>query len=119
MESLSRRAFFRIGLTAATAGSAVLTLTACGKNQAGADAAACADPNDMSPSDTSLRQANAYVEKSANSAKTCGGCTFFTAAADGGACGTCQIFTGAPANRGGFCNSWAAKPGAPAAGAGT
>lgn len=112
MESLNRRSFFRMGLTAASAGAGVLTLTACGKNQAGTDATACANPNDMSPSDTSLRQANAYVEKSADSAKTCGGCTFFTAATDGGACGTCQIFTGGPANRDGFCNSWAGAQGA-------
>lgn len=111
MESINRRSFLRIGLTATTAGVAVLQLTACGNKPSGSTAAACADPNDMSPSETSLRQASAYVEKSADPAKTCGGCAFFTAGTSG-ACGTCQIFTGGQANREGFCNSWAAKPAA-------
>jgi hypothetical protein len=48
------------------------------------------------------------VEQSADPAKACAGCQFFTAAEDGGGCGHCQIFNGA-ANPRGHCDSWAAK----------
>lgn len=111
MHSVSRRGFFRIGLTASLATAAGSALTACSGGQSGASArGGCADPDALSPSENSLRTANHYVEKSADAAKTCAGCTFFTAATDGGPCGTCQIFTGGPANPQGYCDSWAANP---------
>ena len=109
MNSLSRRSFFRLGLTASAGVAAAAVLSSCGAKKEAAGAAACASPETLSPSDQSLRQANHYVEKSADAAKTCAGCSFYTAAADGSSCGTCQIYTGGPANAGGYCDSWAAK----------
>jgi High potential iron-sulfur protein len=115
MQNITRRGFFQLGVRTGGAVAIAAALTACGNaTQGGASttAGACADPEAMSPSDNSLRQANQYVEKSADAARTCAGCTFFTAAADGGNCGTCQIFTGGPANAQGHCASWAARPAA-------
>jgi hypothetical protein len=110
MDALTRRSFFRLGLTVSAAAAASAALTSCsgGKSQP-ASAGGCANPEDMSPSETSLRQANHYVENSADAAKSCAGCTFFTPGADGAGCGTCQIYTGGPANPKGYCDSWAAK----------
>jgi hypothetical protein len=111
MDALTRRSFFRLGLTvsAVAAGGAALTACSGGKPQPASAAGGCANPEDMSPSETSLRDANHYVENSADAAKTCAACTFFTPGADGAGCGTCQIYTGGPANAKGYCDSWAAK----------
>ena len=48
------------------------------------------------------------MEQSADPAKVCGGCEFFTADASGSACGDCKILTGS-ANTLGYCDSWAAR----------
>jgi hypothetical protein len=111
MDALTRRSFFRLGLTVSAAAAASAALTSCsgGKPQPASAANACANPEDMSPSETSLRQANHYVEASADAAKNCSGCHFFTPGADAAGCGTCQIYTGGPANPKGYCDSWAAK----------
>jgi hypothetical protein len=53
-----------------------------------------------------LRSSLNYVEKYSDPAKTCEGCTFFTAAK--GTCGNCQILNGAVSPKG-HCDSWAAK----------
>ncbi len=110
MRSLSRRSFVRVSLTLSTAAAATTVLSACGYRQSATAAASCADPASMSPSETSLRQANHYVEQSADAAKTCAGCAFFTAGVDAAGCGSCQIYTGGPANPKGYCDSFAAKP---------
>ena len=111
MDALTRRSFFCLGLTVSAAAAASAALTACsgGKSQQTSAGGGCADPEDMSPSETSLRQANHYVENSGDAAKTCAACTFYTPGADGAGCGTCQIYTGGPANPKGHCDSWAAK----------
>jgi hypothetical protein len=110
MDALTRRSFFRLGLTVSAAAAAGAALTACGKSGPASAGGGCANPEEMSPSETSLREANHYVENSADAAKTCAACTFFTAGADGAGCGTCPISTGGPANPKGYCDSWAAKP---------
>ena len=110
MDALTRRSFFRLGLTVSAAAAAAATLTACGKSQPASAGGGCANPDDMSPSETSLRDANHYVEISDDAAKTCVGCTFFKPGADASGCGTCDIYTGGPANPKGYCDSWAAKP---------
>jgi hypothetical protein len=109
MDALTRRSFFRLGLTVSAAAAASAALTACSGGKPASAGGGCADPEDMSPSETSLRDANHYVENSADAAKTCAGCTFFTPGTDGAGCGTCQIYTGGPANPKGYCDSWAAK----------
>ena len=110
MNALTRRSFFRLGLTVSAVAAAATALTSCSGGKPAAAGGGCADPEDMSPSETSLRQANHYVENSADAAKTCAGCTFFTLGADGAGCGICEIYTGGPANPKGYCDSWAAKP---------
>ncbi len=108
MDALTRRMFFRLGLTTTAAVAATAAMTSCSGGKPAA-ARGCADPEAMSPSENSLRQANHYVENSSDAAKTCADCTFFTAAVDGPGCGTCTIYTGGPANAKGTCDSWAAK----------
>jgi len=92
-------------LIRAMACGATLTIGACGNSD---KPAACADPEKMSPSEKSLRDAQHYVERSPDPAKVCGGCAFFSAAEGAGDCGRCQIFNG-PANAKGHCGSWAAR----------
>jgi High potential iron-sulfur protein len=110
MRELNRRSFFRLGLVVSAGVAAGTQLVACsgGKTDSAA-ASACAGPDQLSPSDMSLRESNHYVEASADPAKACTACSFFTPATDGGSCGTCQIFTGGPANAQGSCDSWSAK----------
>jgi hypothetical protein len=112
MRTLSRRSLLGWGLKLPVAGAAVAALGACSGGGGGsgpAAAAACADASNLTASEASLRQASAYVEKAPDPAKTCAGCTFFTADPNGGPCGTCQIFVGGPANPAGHCDSWAAR----------
>jgi hypothetical protein len=98
MNFLRRRLL--IGATACGA----LTIGACKSDKP----AACANPENMSPSEKSLREAQHYVERSPDPAKVCAGCGFFSAADGAGDCGHCQIFNG-PANAKGRCESWAAR----------
>jgi hypothetical protein len=115
MRTLSRRSLLGWGLKLPVAGAAAAALGACSGGGGGSDpaasgaATACADASNLTASEGSLRQASAYVEKAPDPAKTCAGCTFFTADPNGGPCGTCQIFVGGPANAQGHCASWAAK----------
>jgi hypothetical protein len=111
-DPITRRALLRrFSLALPAAGATVAALSACSGGTSGAAAAkSCVHPDELSASDASLRKANAYVEAAPDPTKTCAGCAFFTADAAGGACGTCQIFVGGPANAGGHCSSWAAKP---------
>ena len=109
MNSLTRRSFFRLSLTVPAAAAVLGSLASCGGSKPAVAQGGCADPGAMSSSETSLRKANHYVEQAADAAKTCAGCTFFTPATDGSGCGSCQIYTGGPANAKGHCDSWAAK----------
>lgn len=98
----SRRRFI------AMAGFAPFALAAARSAHAGDSAAACYDPNTLPLSQKSRRRSMGYVEASADPAKTCGGCAFFTAAQ--GTCGNCQLLTGGPVNAGAYCTSFAPKP---------
>jgi hypothetical protein len=110
MDALTRRSFFRLGLAMSTGVAATAALSSCGGSKPQAAASiACASPDALSPSEMSLRQSNHYVEKSADAAKHCAGCNFFTAGTAAAGCGTCQIYNGGPANPQGYCDSWAAK----------
>jgi len=74
-----------------------------------ADAPACADPELMSTGEAHLRRTLAYVERSLDGSKECGGCEFFRAGSEGqGECGRCQILDGA-VNPRGSCSSWAER----------
>ena len=109
MEVGSRRSFLKLGLEVSAVGAAAAALSACGSKPA-ADSSACVDLGGLTASEQSLRQSMKYAEKAPDPTKTCSGCSFFTAGEGAAGCGTCEIFTGGPANRGGHCDSWAAKP---------
>jgi hypothetical protein len=85
--------------------SAMLTagglVSACSTNESNK---VCADPNEWNTAETGLRKANAYVEISPYSDKTCLNCAFFTSAQTR-PCGQCTIFNG-PASETAHCNSW-------------
>jgi hypothetical protein len=66
----------------------------------------CADPGKMDADQKGTRDSLHYTEASPDPAKTCSGCGFFQATANG--CGTCVIFSG-PANSKGHCDSWSPK----------
>lgn len=97
--SIDRRRF--LTLAAVAAPFAVLAV-----GSARAQTAACYDPAALPLSQKNRRRSLGYVEASADPAKRCAGCTFFTAAAAG--CGTCGLLNG-PVNAGALCNSFAAR----------
>ena len=109
MHALTRRSFFRLGLAVSAGVAAAGALSSCSGGNSITASASCANPEALAPSELSLRQSNHYVETSADTAKTCARCSFFTAGADAAGCGTCQIYGGGPANPKGYCDSWAAK----------
>ena len=96
----SRRAF--VGLIAA----APLAFAAS-RALAEAPAAACYDPASLPLSQRSRRRSVDYLDVSADPARHCGACSFFTAAS--GMCGTCAILGGGPVNAGAVCSSFAAR----------
>lgn len=75
---------------------------------AAADAGApvCFDPQSLTLSQKSRRRAVGYVEPSAEPAKHCSACAFFSATQSG--CGTCAILAG-PVSGGAVCTSFAPK----------
>lgn len=72
-------------------------------------APACYDPAGLPLSQKSRRRSLEYVDASADPARHCGVCSFFTAAAPG--CGTCTILGGGPVSAAGVCSSFAARGG--------
>lgn len=100
----SRRAAVKFGVQVSAVGAAAGLLSACGE---GEQVALCADPNSLSFSQNSLRQANKYIEASPYADKNCLNCAFFRAE-EGATCGDCDIFEG-PASKDGYCDSWSAK----------
>ncbi|GAB5412890.1 MAG: hypothetical protein Cons2KO_04930 [Congregibacter sp.] len=102
---LTRRRVLLGGLKLSLTGGALLGFSACGEQ--GEDALVCADPGDMTSAQESVRRTLRYVEMSTDPARSCSGCDFFKPSASG-ACGSCEIFDGGPANPGGYCDSWSA-----------
>ncbi len=109
MNRITRRTVLALGLKSTGAALAVAGLAACAKQETAA--LSCADPNSLTASETSLRQASQYVVKAPDPAKNCAGCAFFTADAAAKVCGQCQILSGT-VDATGHCTSWAAKPAA-------
>lgn len=101
---ISRRAAVKLGVQVSAVGATAGLLAACGE---GEKVALCADPNMLSFSQNSLRQANNYIETSTIADKDCLNCAFFRAE-EGASCGECDIFEG-PASKNGYCDSWSAK----------
>ena len=70
--------------------------------------AACANPGQLSDSETGLRASLQYTDQSPDPAKACGGCAYFRRATETAECGNCQILNG-PVDAQGHCTSWSAK----------
>ena len=87
------------------AGIAGGLIAACGDR-----APLCANPDELTFSENSIREANNYIETSQHDDKNCLNCSFFKIA-DGAAggeaprCGQCELFNG-PASSYGYCDSW-------------
>ena len=106
----SRRDFLARGLV-------LVSLTVPGA--AMAQEAVCADPASLPLSQKNRRRAVGYSEPSADAARACGLCTFFTASNSGSisgsiseskaACGTCTMLGGGPVRAQGDCTSLTAK----------
>lgn len=71
-------------------------------------AAACADPAQLSDSDNSLRTSLQYTDLAADPAKACLGCAYFQSSGETVECGKCVILSGTVAATG-RCMSWTAK----------
>ena len=111
-DKISRRAVVLCGLRIPVGGALVAVLAGCGaetKSSSTAAATVCADPAGASESELTTRKSLAYTETSPNPQQVCAGCAFFHAPPQGGDCGTCDMFSGRPANSHGHCNSWSAK----------
>ncbi len=105
--NLSRRKLLARGIQLPLGGA----LVAAAVSQAAHAGAAkvCADPAQMDSGQKSIRESLNYVEVSKKPNETCLACGFFKPTADG--CGTCEIFTGGPANGQGHCDAWSKKEG--------
>ena len=114
-EKISRRAVLYQSLRISLASSIFVALEGCGQKTetastgGSAAGAVCADLSAMSEAEQGTRKSLNYVESSPNPDQVCGKCSFFHPGSDGGGCGTCDIFSGGPANSHGHCNSWSAK----------
>lgn len=70
--------------------------------------AQCADPDQLTDAEISLRTSVQYTERSRDAAQTCRGCAFFRASSGASECGTCEIVNGSVSSNG-HCASWSAK----------
>ncbi len=107
----SRRRVVKLGIQVPAAGAAVVVLGACGEDEA--EIVLCTNPNALSFSENSIRQANNFTELSTDPEKNCLNCAFFTpepadAAGEVPDCGHCSIFEGF-ASKKGYCDSWSTK----------
>ena len=93
---LSRRSLLNL----ASIGSAATLLVSCGSRSS----TVCADPDDLTDAELTLRTSMNYVEASPIADQQCRQCAFFEAA-DAGPCGTCSLLKG-PVNSAGHCSSW-------------
>jgi High potential iron-sulfur protein len=108
---ISRRQLLLRGLQLSAGVVAGSALAACGGKQEAAKAAhVCADPGNLSTTESNTRAAVGYVEASPDPQSVCAGCAFFHAPAASEACGRCDMFNGGPVNPGGHCRSWTARP---------
>ena len=106
--SCSRRSVIRLAVQLPVVGAVGGLLGACGK-QTGP---LCANPDDMSFSENSIRNVNNYTESSSDPEQKCLSCAFFepgepSESGEIPKCGQCEIFTG-PASKNGHCDSWSA-----------
>lgn len=101
MPPSNRRDFLRLAVAAPA------VLCACGMAIHAAHAATCFDPEMLPASQKNMRRTLGFVAISADPAKSCSRCAFFTATATD--CGKCQLLTGGPVTATGVCRSWAKR----------
>ncbi len=99
----AKRALTVLGAAAIAPG----LLAACGGEEGGEGGLTCTDTAGLEPAQIQTRQTQAYTDASADPAKKCTDCRFYTAGA-ANACGTCQVIAG-PIHPDGSCNLWAAR----------
>jgi hypothetical protein len=115
---LSRRALLHRSLQIPLGVASIAALASCsrGANSGGTSAGnastasaskVCADLETLDENARSLRQSLHYTEMSPDPNAVCGQCAYFHAAASG--CGTCDIYSGGPANSHGHCDSWSKR----------
>lgn len=101
---VSRRAL--LGYACQVPAAALFALiTGCADRK---QAASCADPAQLSDSETSLRASLSYVDDAPDPAKSCSGCAYFQSSEATLACGQCAILNGAVAAKG-HCTSWTSR----------
>jgi hypothetical protein len=101
-KKLSRRELLQ-GLALGVAAAATLpVLSGCKKELA------CTDTTGLSDVDLTLRNAQAYVDKAPDPAKSCSGCALFNAPGAPNTCGSCKLIKG-PVNPAGWCKAWVQK----------
>lgn len=105
-KNMSRRSFVLRGLGLPVAGSAMLTLAACGGEQTGSGDLVCVDMDALTSAEKSVRRSLNYTESSPNLERSCSGCDFFSPGPGG--CGSCTLFSGGAVNPDGRCDSWSA-----------
>lgn len=72
-----------------------------------AERAVCVDPEDLTPSEASLRRSLSYTDAAPQPDETCADCGFFSAADP--SCGTCKLLNGGAVSARGHCTSWSAR----------
>ena len=72
-----------------------------------AHAATCADPEELTGAQLSLRKTAEYRDSYPDEKQTCRHCQFFRSRE--GDCGNCRAI-GGPVSGGGHCNSWSERP---------
>jgi high potential iron-sulfur protein len=102
--NMSRRALLVRACEIPVAGVAVF-LSACADKQ---PSSVCVDRDKLNEAESSLRASVQYTDRAPDPANQCRGCAYFRSAAEGAACGTCQILNG-PVSATGHCTSWSAK----------
>lgn len=112
-DKISRRTAVLRGLQIPVGGAFLFGLAGCGGADKSASSMAgrtvCANPQAMSDSESRTRDSLHYVEYSTDPQKVCAGCAMFHPGDSAEACGTCDMYSGGPANPHGYCDSWSAR----------
>jgi len=105
-EFLKRAGFF--GLAVVGAGA---LMNSCGGGEKAADGGSkCNDLSGLTEDEKKLRANYEYITVTKDAAKNCQNCQFYTAPANAGDCGGCQLFKG-PVEANGWCKTWVQKAG--------
>lgn len=110
----NRREFLKRFSAASAVGIGASTvLAACGGGESASEAPAaapaasgCMDTTGLTEQEIAMRNSLAYVDDTPDPTKNCLNCSLYLAAAEGAACGGCNLLKG-PIAPNGYCISWA------------